>query len=522
MLPSDLLLVRRRKGRIWPRYAGLSGENLEVAKRLIQVYKHHVDKKKNVLKETVSELENIGYDYRFVRGLSVLLDRRSEFTCSVEADPVDIRRRLYKAAGKLGLPTTSKQRSRLIRSVATEMKLSTAMVEEAFYADLDSELIMTEFKPLSSEELIKDYNVSLTQTLLFSATNLNFTASGNWQRIFYMVKRLGLIYEAYKSGGFWVKIDGPASLFKLTRRYGTALAKLTPVILANPEWMVEAKILWKYTNEIYNFKIESGKHRDIFGEPKGLPVSYDSVVEEDFAARFEALESGWYLKREPEPVTAGRYVIIPDFSFERSGVRVFMEIVGFWTAEYLRRKIEKLKKIDVSMLIAVDENLACKKLTKLEKSQKLNIVYYKNKVPLVPILHHLEKAFNHVREKQILFLKNLPVTFKESVVDYEEFATRIGVSTESVRTVLTEKTPEDYVVLPNSLVQKNKLEEIEKILERQIKPKGRLSLTEAIEIVESEGVKDTSNILRILGYKIMWHGISSETAEVTKPKDKHA
>jgi len=520
VLPSELLLVRRRKGRIWPRYARLSDENLEVAKLLIDAYSHHVGEKKNVLKVFVSELEDVGYDYRFVRGLSVLLDRRSDFRCNVKVNPIDLRRKLYQATEKLGLPTTPEQRSRIIESAASELKLTAETVEESFYADLDSELVLTEFNPLPPQELLENYNVSLTQTLLFSSTELNFTASGNWQTIFYTVKRLGLIYEAYRSGGFWVKIDGPASLFKLTRRYGTALAKLLPAIIGNPKWTVEAKILWKYTNEICNFKIESSKHSPILKTPKPPVVSYDSVVEENFATRFQALKSDWRLRREPEPVPAGKHVIIPDFSFERQNVKVYMEVVGFWTAEYLRRKIEKLKKIDVKMLIAVDETLACEKLAKLDKRAKLNIVYYRKKIPLTSILRYLKELFQPVAEKQASFVKNLAVTFLEPIVKYEEFAARIGVSTESVRTALTEKPPQGYIVLPNSLVKKDKLKEIGKTVKEEMSRTGRLPLPEAVKIIETEGVEDVSNVLKALGYKIVWRGISPETAEVIKPENK--
>jgi predicted nuclease of restriction endonuclease-like RecB superfamily len=516
VLPSELLLVRRRKGRIWPRYAKLSDENLDVAKLLTEAYSRHVGEKKNVLKAFVGELEDTGYDYRFVRGLSVLLDRRSVFMCNVKVDPVDLRRRLYQATRKLGLPTTRERRSRIIASVASELELTVETLEESFYADLDSELVLAEFNPSSPQELLKAYNLSMTQTLLFNSTELNFTASGNWQRIFYAVKRLGLIYEAYRDAGFWVKIDGPASLFRMTRRYGTALAKLLPAIIANPEWTVEAKILWKYTNEICDFKIESQRHGVLLMKTKPSTVSYDSAVEEDFAARFHAFKSRWRLRREPEPVPAGRHVIIPDFSFEREGVKVFMEVVGFWTAEYLRRKIEKLKKIDVNMLVAVNETLACEKLTKLEMHTKLNIVYYRNKVPLSPILRYLEDKYQRVEEKQTWFVKNLPVTFLEPVVNYAEFAARIGVSTESVRAALNENPPQGYMVLPNSLVRKETLKEIGKTLEEQISRTGRLPLFEATKIIETKGVKDVSNVLKALGYKIMWRGISEETAEVIK------
>ena len=518
MLPSNLLAVWKRKDVIQPRYARLSKDNLEVASSLIEAYNRHLGEKKKVLKEFVVELEDSGQDYHFVRGLSFLLDRRSMFRCNENVNPVDLRRKIFRLTGKLGLATTPEQRKRIIENVAAELKIPIAMLEENLYADLESELILEKFEPLSPQELLERYNLSMTQTLLFGATEMNFTASANWQKIFFVIKRLGLIYDAYKDGGFWVKIDGPASLFKLTRRYGTAMAKLLPVIVANSKWRVEAKILWKYTNEICDFKIESWKHQQLFGSYQPA-ISFDSVVEEEFATRFQALNTEWRLRREPEPVLAGKRVIIPDFSFEREGIKLYMEVVGFWTAGYLLRKIEKLKKIDVRMLVAVNENLACERLSNLGKNTQLNILYYRKSIPLAPIIRYLQEAFREVYSKQTDFLKKLPVKLTEPFVEFEEFAARIGVSAEAARAALTEKPPDNYKVLANGLIRKDKLEQIRKRIDEQTGRSGRLPLLEAAKIIEEEGV-DVTSVIKAIGYKIIWHGINTEKAEVLKPKNK--
>ena len=517
MLPSELLVVWKRKGSIWPRYARATEESLDVANSLIKAYENHVGEKKSVLKAFAGQLEDEGYEYRFVRGLAHLLDRKSTFKCNDQINPVELRRKIFQATGKLGLATNEERRKRIVETVASEMKVTPQTVDEFLYADLDSELVLEEFDPPTPDELLKEYNLSLTQTLLFDSTELRFTASGNWQRIFYAVKRLGLIYEVYKDGKFWVKIDGPASLFKLTRRYGTATAKLLPTIIANPEWTVEAKILWRYTNEICSFKLESWKHRTILKSPQQPTASYDSVVEQDFAEQFQGLRTGWQLKREPEPVPAGKQVIIPDFSLEKEGIKVYIEIVGFWTLEYLLRKIDKLKKVSANMLVAVNENLACEKLADLEKTAPINIIYYHDKIPLAPVLRYLEKAFQGVQLTQKDFLKNLPVIFTEAVVNYEEFAARIGVSTDAVKAALAENPPGGYTVMPNGLVRKDKLEQIRKRIEEQLGPTGRLHLSDAIRIIETEGVSDVTKSLETFGYKIIWHGINPEKAEVTKP-----
>jgi hypothetical protein len=313
-----------------------------------------------------------------------------------------------------------------------------------------------------------------------------------------------------------VKIDGPVSLFKLTKRYGINIAKLLPLIVANPEWTISAKILWKYTNEICNFKIESRKHSSLLRKPNLMPLTYDSAVEESFASQFQAVKSGWTLKREPEPVPAGTQVIIPDFSLERADLKIYMEIVGFWTEEYLLRKAEKLKQVKEKMLLLVDEALACEKLVALEKRPQLHFIYYHDKIPLASILRYLEKAFEEVKAKEINFLENLPVKFTEPVVSYAEFADRVGVSVEAVKAVLTVNSPSGYVAMPNILVSKEKLNQIGNRIEEYLKQSGKLTLSEATRIIEAEGISDASYALTQLGYKITWHGINSEQAMVSK------
>jgi len=516
MLPIELLAVRKRRGIILPKYAQPSDDNLEVASSLIGVYQSHLGEKKSVVKEVIDEIEEKDYDYRFVRGLSFILDRRSRFKCNDQINAIDLRRRIYHTARKLGLPTTPAQRTQVIEAVASELKISPQKVEEFSYSDLETELILEEFEPLPPLELLQDYNLSLTQTLLFDSTEVAFTSSSSWQRIFYTIKKLGLIYDATQDGGFWVKVDGPASLFKLTRRYGTSIARLLPVIVASPEWSVEAKILWKYTNEVCDFKIESSKHQVLFRKPKAFTPSFDSVVEEEFASRFQALATGWFLRREPEPILAGKHVIIPDFSLDREGIKVYVEIVGFWTIEYLLRKVQKLTQVDVDMLVLVNENLACEKLTRLEEYARLNIIHYRDKIPLAPIIHYLEQRFREVKTEQVDFVKDLPVVFTEPIVNYEEFASRIGVSAEAVKAALTDKAPKDYTAMPNELVRKDILEQVQKRIDEQISQKGQLWLSEAVGTIEKEGAKDSTSILKRLGYKVVWHGINSEKAEVVK------
>ena len=375
---------------------------------------------------------------------------------------------------------------------------------------------MKSFRRLQLSDLLGEYNLGLAQTLLFDATELSFTASGNWQDLFHAIKKFGLIYEVYQDNGLWVKIDGPASLFKLTRRYGVGIAKLLPIIVANSEWTVRAKVLWRFTNEICDFKIESQKHSSLLKKQHLPTLTYDSSIEEDFASKFQALTTGWALKREPEPISAGKQVIIPDFSLEKANIKIYLEIVGFWTEEYLLRKIEKLKQVEVKMLLLVNETLACEKLSALEKRPQLDLIYYRDKISLAPILRYLQTKFEDVKSKEIKLLEGLSIRFTEPVVAFGEFADRIGVSAEAARAFLVVNPPSGYVALANILVSNEKLLQIGDRINVAISQSGKMPLKEAAKIIEEEGVDDSTNVLTMLGYRIKWRGINSEQAEVSK------
>jgi predicted nuclease of restriction endonuclease-like RecB superfamily len=518
MLPSELLAVWKRKGEVMPKYAKPTPGALEAAATLIEAYQAHVGEKKKVLKAVVSGLEDEGYEYRFVRGLAFILDRRSLFKCTSKVNPIELRRRVFHAASTQGYPAKAEKRRQILLQVAAEAGMTPEAVDEYLYADLDSELTLEKFTPLTPHELLSAYNLSLTQTLLFDATELIFTAAGNWQNILHAVKKLGLIYEAERAGDFIFRITGPVSLFKLTKKYGTSLAKLLPHITASPFWQVEAKILWKYTNELCTFKADSRKHGALL-KTESVDTQYDSTVEEDFALRFQALKSGWSLKREPEPVLAGKHVLIPDFSLEKHGVKVYVEIVGFWTAEYLKRKIEKLSKTEARILLLVNESLACEKLSALTKQGALEILYYTRRVPLNKVLQYLEQASQTVKSRQVELLKSLTIRFTEPVVAYEDFAAQTGLSPEAVREALTSKPPEGYVALHNAIISEEKLTQLTEQIDAAMAPTGKLPLPEAERIIEQEGIKDATSILEAAGYKIKWHGITAEKAEVHRASD---
>ena len=71
---------------------------------------------------------------------------------------------------------------------------------------------------------------------------------------------------------------------------------------------------------------------------------------------------------------AGTSLVCPDLVLARGGRRTHVEIVGFWTAEFLRRKIELYRAAGIAdVLLCVDESRAC---SKDEVPADLPVVYY--------------------------------------------------------------------------------------------------------------------------------------------------
>ena len=508
----------------------LDADTLALAGRITDVYRSGVGKRRGELLERLKEMENEGHDFKLVRGLSTLLERRCVFGVESALNPVEARRAVFKEASN-ERASTLKERENILRRVSIGLGVSREALEKSLFSDLEDEVILRNFKPFAGPDtLLKYYNLSVTQTLLFKALRVEFSASENWKNIFRDVKWLGLIYSVEKyndegGGQFKVSLDGPLSLFKMTERYGTSIAKLLPSIIAANSWMVKAEILARSRGgRIYSFEADSEelsgcmtdvKISDSAGEDERQPRAsrvFDSSTEEKFAKSFLSYGTGWTLRREPEPLVAGTHVLIPDFCFEKDGMKVYLEVVGFWTPEYLGRKLFKLDSIagSLDMVIAVDESLVCSKLERL-KSKAL-VIYYKRDVPMKPIIEHLrEREASLVREQVEELDDGETIVLRGDIVDIREIASQKGVAVESARIALQGFKPKGYVRVGDRFISTAKLNEIEKRL------RGVEKFTEALGIIEALGVKEESGkVLESLGYIAIWEGMEMDKVRISK------
>ncbi|NIS83234.1 MAG: DUF790 family protein, partial [Anaerolineales bacterium] len=498
MLPLELLRARTRKGRIEPVYADINPENLKFADTLLELFRRHVEKRKKELQARVAAYETAGSDYRLVRGLSVLLQRLCSFQVEAAVDPSLARRCVFEEASRRGLVVTKKQRQQIVQAVATRLNVTAEQLDQSLYADLDDELALKAFTPISAPDLLKCYNLSLTQTLLFRVTFLEVTVSDHWKEVLRAIKFRGLMYAAEtRDGVFQITVEGPLSLFKLTQRYGTSIAKVLPAIVQADQWEINGSVVRTSPSgkRLYKLRLTSAAVGDCIKptpltEDHGEPA-FDSVVEEKFYTDFLALDSGWTITREPAPLIVGRHVFIPDFCFEKRGMKVYMEIVGFWTQKYLETKIKKLQQLHgVDLIIAANEQLACDKLKRI----KGQVTFYKEKVPLRPIWKVLKAREETQLRREIQGLDLRRLQLEGDVIEVRTLAGKLGVSEKALRTKLDEIAVEGYTLAGEQIVSNEKLREIEEKLASMVDP----SLSQTIRLLHDEGIGKPYGILAAL------------------------
>jgi uncharacterized protein len=274
-------------------------------------------------------------------------------------------------------------------------------------------------------------------------------------------------------------------------------------------WSLRASISRKtfQGKRIYDFTLDHTQKPNFRAEFETSEIGFDSAIEKEF---YQLGFKGWVVRREPTVLKAGQYAFIPDFSLERNGTRIYVEIIGFWTPEYLKHKIQKLNQLQEkeSMILLVNRNLACTGSEFLAE----NLLFYDRKIPHLEIIKILRRYEEKQQAEEITKLKGIEISFGSdaSVISLDEIAKRYGVSLEALREVIKGQNRPDYSLLGDQLVSKQVLETIQGEL------MGVTRHDDALKIFERYDIKAYSQALSLLGYKIKWSGLNPENAELIK------
>lgn len=387
-----------------PKRLAIKPRALKTAEEAIALFQSAVGKTQGELDRQLQIAEGEATDYRVKRGLAhILRNSFSTFEIVSPLEPGELRDRMFAlAATEVPTPDAAKRHLQTLAAELTQ-ELDKAVeplhIQQGLYADLKENRILTTFDAPAPEALLHRYNLSQVQGVFYKAShvrlNMHRNDPGEYKLMFKYLKlfRLMTYIEGEADQGFTITIDGPASLFKASTRYGVDIAKLLPAILHVTRWQLTAKLQWKnpYTQVAQEKSFSLTDDCDLVSHyPPGKP--YDSMLEQAFAEKWAKTKTAWRLEREVELIPVPGSVIIPDFRLVHPDGRVnLLEIVGYWRPEYLRKKFYQARQADdKNLILAVSERLNLEKAGVNVKDTPAKIVWFKDKLQPKAVLKALD------------------------------------------------------------------------------------------------------------------------------------
>lgn len=360
---------------------GKHAHYLSYADRLIAAWRAGIGRTRNELHRTAEQIFARENDCgpRRVSAFCKLLDEAGEFADDPRGTAAKLRLQVFALAARYHPLVTAADQifertaDEVKQLIATELKRPWPEIESQLYGDVIAFQRLTAFSDeLTAELLLSRYNVGQLQACLYKAASITIRARSDFKTVLRYAKLARLLHVITCIGPNEYRIDltGPASLLSETRRYGVNFARFVPALLACKDWRLHAQLRTPW-NTSARLVLSS---EDGYSSHLPPPETFDSSVEESFAGKFGTQREGWRLSREGVILHTGQTTFIPDFTFRHErGREVHLEVVGFWTPEYLAAKRETIRRFrEHNIILAVSRPLMKKDVPIPE-----NVIVYK-------------------------------------------------------------------------------------------------------------------------------------------------
>ena len=358
MLPKSLLSYRPRHGVVVPDYLG--PHDYPWIRALIDEYARFAGSPARELTCRLREpLSPEGPGVKKKQAAKTL-DRLCKTREKPAMKPVDVRTALFahSAAAPPGVGS-----GQVFAEVARKLEVEVTILEECMFADLPPER-RTAPPPaaINPVNLALETNLALAQGLVRRAVEVRLELCGNARSVVRLARLKGLICVVDRpprqsAADVIISASGPLALFRRTLVYGRALAALVPGLAWCRRFRLEATCL--LDNDLVAIEVHSGD--PIF--PATEPRRFDSRLEERFAREFARAALDWEIIREPQPIETSKGLVFPDFALEHRRDRErrwLLEIVGYWTEEYIRNKLTSLREARVdNLIVCIDADRNC-------------------------------------------------------------------------------------------------------------------------------------------------------------------
>lgn len=275
-------------------------------------------------------------------------------TVHAEVSPRTAREAVFSEAAQ----RPADPRDSVVCDVARKLSVAPDVLRAALFADLPGERIVAGPIPTPTPtEIGLRTNEMIAKSILSRATVVHIEAEGGVRPVVRQAKLRGLLCQVEDGSPPMMSLSGPFALFRRTLLYGRALAGLISVLPWCGRFALRAECILRGASA----RLELSSGAPIF--PGGRPKPFDSKLEERFAGDLKAAAPDWDLLREPEAIRAGGGLIFPDFLLRHrlDPRRQFLvELVGFWTPDYLAKKLNLLKAANIkNLIVCIDEERQC-------------------------------------------------------------------------------------------------------------------------------------------------------------------
>ena len=397
MLTSEQSIVEYKAGLAFPdRLTQRTHRHYaDYASRMLAVYQEGVGQPRWRLHRRIEAVfaDEPDCPIRRIQAFCKLLDDASQYLTDPDGEASKLRLRVFSQAARFH-PLVSEPdqlfeygENDVKAQIAKSIGQSWANIEQTLYRDVLDYQRLERFEGFTSPTaLLSRYNVAQLQACLYKAEQMTITATDHFKTILRYAKLARLLHEIVHVGAstYCIILSGPASVLNETRRYGVNFAKFLPALLSCRGWRmkVHLKTPWRQPAGL----ILTDKHG--FTSHLPPPEVFDSTVEQVLCEKFGHQRDGWTLIREGDILHHQQKTFVPDFTFRHNdGTTAMLEIVGFWTLEYLAHRRETLRLFRRhKIILAVPE-----KSLRNGASPGQNVLVYKTALKLTPLMEILEK-----------------------------------------------------------------------------------------------------------------------------------
>lgn len=351
MLTADLVRVRRKGDELIVSPLGPRNRPIAelLATQLVELAAEHVGQTKDRWTAARALIQVPARARKLADGLVKLIEDRCTFAMDEGVDPIALRDAVFAAASSIRAalgPGEPFDRDAVLAAVGAEHGLDPEAAEARLYGDLKAAWRLQAFDPIEPLELVDRYETSQGQAVLLRATRVTAVVHrakpAALRRLFRKLKFLRLIHviRPVADGATRIDLDGPASLFESSTKYGLQLALLLPALERTGPWSLDAEVLWGPAKDRCRLHLEGvGKNADEH-ETSALPDEVETLLE-----RLRKKPDGWTFSINRKVLDLpGVGLCVPDLVAKKEDQRVYVEVLGFWSRPAVWKRVELVEK----------------------------------------------------------------------------------------------------------------------------------------------------------------------------------